>query len=742
MTFNGTVENIVFRNEDNGYTVIDFRYQGMEITAYGIFPDIRQGESLTLEGEFKESNKYGKQFEVASVSFHSPTDTESLVKFLCSGLFRGVGEMKARSIVNKFGLKTLEIMDKNPLRLSEAPLIGRALAHEIGESYQARRDFQKTVMFLQKHGVTLQQSFKIYNQYKDDSVSLIKENPYRIVDDIDGMGFLTADKIAVKLGVDLSSDFRTMAGISYLLQSACGEGHTCLPRETLISETIKLLSLDSNETVIRSLDIMLKNRKIATFSIKNKQDFGEECEIEVIALSLLSNTENAISAKLIRIASTADALDINVANEINAYESGNRIKLHAMQRVAVETAVSSGAMVVTGGPGTGKTTIIKCILELLNNRGKVTALCAPTGRASKRLSEATGAEAKTVHRLLKMKYENGKIFFFHNELNPLDADIIIADEISMADVFVFNALLKAIPSGARLIIVGDKDQLPSVSAGNILSDIIESGVMPVISLTEIYRQCVNSLIVSNAHRINRGEMPVIDNSSLDFFVDNKEEPKDILASTVSLVANRITAKFGIPKSQIQVLAPTKKGIAGVENLNSELQKALNPAGEETIVNNIVFRHGDKVMHTQNNYNLKWKRNVGYMEEGEGVFNGDIGYIIKIYNGIITVEFEDGRIADYEREDKKELILAYAVSVHKSQGSEFSAVIIALSSSSYMLASRNLLYTAVTRAKSVVVIVGPLSIISRMVKNDFVARRFTLLKEFIWLNQKKAGLLTS
>ncbi|MDD3946419.1 MAG: ATP-dependent RecD-like DNA helicase [Clostridia bacterium] len=735
MIIKGSVENIVFRNEENGYTVINIFAEDRLLTAFGIFPVIQEGETLSLVGEFKTNPKYGEQFEVTEVTFEAPTDKAGIINYLASGLFRGVGEITADAIVGHFGLKTLEILEKTPERLREVRGIGAAKAREIAESFRNHSEMQNTLLFLQKHGISMGQSLKIYRCYGDDARELITENPYRLVEDIEGIGFLTADKIAEKLGVEQDSDFRIMAAVTHTLLEAAGrQGHTCLPEEKLLSQTAKLIHAESSDRIKSCLPFMQINDKIKFYRYKEED---RQASKGAWALSINYNLENSIAAKLLKLNNEAQELDINIDGELDRFESENSIALHTKQREAVALAINRGTVVITGGPGTGKTTIIKCILSLMSARGHKVLLAAPTGRAGKRLAEATDCEAKTIHRMLGMDFSSGKPVFKFNELNNLETDVVIIDEISMADIYIFNALLKAMPQGARLILVGDKDQLPSVSAGNILADIIDSDMLPVISLTEIYRQDANSLIVLNAHRINRGEMPVIDNASRDFFVSNVEEGERQVEAVVSLLTERLPKYLDCSIRNIQVLSPMKKGIAGVNNLNVRIQEAVNPYGKEITINGTVFREGDKVMQTVNNYDLQWEKGV---EQGEGVFNGDVGYLTEIGKETLTVDFEDGKCAVYGVESREELIPAYAVSVHKSQGSEFRAVILVLSNAGYMLLNRNLLYTAITRAREAVVIVGPVGIIKRMVSNNYVAERYSLLKEFIWENQRKARLL--
>jgi len=734
MIIKGSVENIIFRNEENGYTVLNLFAEDRLITAFGIFPLIREGECLTLTGEFRENPKYGEQFEAAEVMFDTPADRAGIINYLASGLFRGVGEVTAEAIFNHFGLHTLEILEITPERLREVRGIGRAKAKEIAASFRAHSEMQNSLLFLQKLGITTGMALKIYKEYGEDTVEKVTDNPYRLVDDIEGVGFLTADRLAAKLGVEQDSDFRIMAGISHVLKEAAERnGHTCLPEDDLLKSVQTLINAETDERVRICLPFMKINDKIKNYQFKPED--GKEGSAWALASNY--NMENSIAVRLLKLNNEAQDLNIDIGGELDRYENENGIRLHEKQREAVSLAINKGVIVLTGGPGTGKTTIIKCILDLMTARRLKVLLAAPTGRAGKRLNEACGIDAKTIHRLLGMEFSTGKPVFKFTELNPLECDAVIVDEISMADIYIFNALLRAIPAGARLILVGDKDQLPSVSAGNILSDIIESAAIPVTALTEIYRQSADSLIIVNAHRINRGELPVVDNSSRDFFVTNSDGGEGQAETVISLLTGRLPDYFGYSPKEIQVLSPIKRSAAGVEALNIKIQKILNPSGKEVLINNVAFRVGDKVMQTVNNYDLSWEKGN---ERGEGVFNGDVGYITCIEKGAIEVEFEDGRMVVYDNDEREELILAYAVTVHKSQGSEFRAVILSLSHSGGFLNNRNLLYTAVTRAKETVVIVGPAGILKKMVYNNYIARRYSLLKEFIWESQRKNKLL--
>ncbi len=727
MLIEGNIENIIFRNEDNGYTVIDFYADSKLITAVGIFPMVCVGERLSIIGEFNSKGKYGEQFEVTDVTCSAPTDAYGITQYLASGLFKGIGQVTASAIVERFGTETLTIIEESPEQLAKVKGISKKKAKEIGQSYVEHMGMQQTIMFLQKHGVTVAQATKIYQCYGDRTEEILLNNPYILVEDIEGIGFVTADRMAHKFGVELNSGFRIMAGITHILREGSSrDGHTAMPKSMVISQTARLLDMEDYEEVERWLQPMVNNLRIKQVTINYKDE-----DVEMLSLQLYIDTENMIATRLLRMISAVKEVSINLTEDLLLYEKANKIVLHDTQKRAIETAISSGVMVITGGPGTGKTTIIKCISELFLARGCKVVLCAPTGRASKRMCEATGMQAKTIHRTLGMEYTGGKSKFKYNELEPLEADVVIVDEISMADIFIFHALIKALEVGTRLVLVGDKDQLASVSAGNILGDIIASGMVPVISLTEIYRQDANSLIISNAHRINNGEMPQLNNASKDFFIDEKAEQADILQTAIDMYTSRLPKFFKVESTEIQVLTPIKKSICGVENLNRKIQEAINHNHIKIVHKETMFKVGDKVMQIANNYDIAWTRNdCGRIEEGKGVFNGDIGYIISIYKDRITVLFDENKSVIYEKKNYDELNLAYAVSVHKSQGSEFKVVLLVLSGGYYGLLTRNLLYTAVTRAKEAVVIIGSRSIIARMVNNKTTTERFTLLKDML------------
>lgn len=733
MEIKGSVQAVIFYNPDNGFSVLEIETDSGVITAVGCVPEVSEGESLALEGKWTASAKYGDRFEVSSVRFEAPTNRLGIVNYLASGLFYGVGPVLATKIVNKFGLQTLSILENAPERLAEVSGIGKMRAEEIGRSYKENMGMRNTIIFLQKYNISMAKAIKIFSFYGELTETIVKKNPYILAEDIDGIGFTTADEIAVKMGFDLDSDFRLIAGIRHVLSEAgAREGHTTLPAELLIERVAILLKNDNFERIGEMLPRLELLGKVRSMLISDEDGNS----IRYYSNSLDYNTENGIAARLVKLANQNFGESIDLDKEINVFERTNSLYLDKTQREAVTTAINKGSVVITGGPGTGKTTIIKCILDLCQSAGMKVSLCAPTGRAAKRLAESTDYTAKTIHRLLEMDFSQGHPTYRYNENEPLDTEVVIVDEISMADIYIFNALIRALPEKSRLILVGDKDQLPSVSPGNILADIIETGILPVCYLNEIHRQEANSLIIENAHRINRGEMPVLRNSSNDFFFDNKENFNDIQKAVVTMVTDRLPDFLNISSRDIQVLAPVKKGLAGVENLNSILQNSLNPNKNGVTVNGVEFRVGDKVMHTVNDYSLKWERGS---EQGTGIFNGEIGYVIDIVRGCLTVQFDDGKMVQYERASQEHLMLAYAVSVHKSQGSEFPVVVLALSSGGPML-SRNLLYTAVTRAKRAVVIVGTHKALRTMVYNDYHTKRYTLLKELICQNLKKLNSL--
>ena len=736
-TVKGYVEEIIFRNIDNGYCVLLINAGNNLVTAVGVFPPVEEGEYLEMQGEHVVNNKFGEQFNVSECKIVQPDSVESIYRYLSSGLFYGVGEITAKNIVNTFGARALEYIEKDPVKLSQVKGLSLKKAMAINEAFIVHKEQQATILYLQNFDISLNLALKIYKTYGDGTKRIIEKNPYQMVEDVDGVGFITADQIALKMGFDQYSRFRITAGIGHVLQEGASKnGHTYLERREVVSEVCRLLKMNEEEYRYMVDGIILDN--VVMGKIVIIEEDGEEC----VMLTRMYENENGIARCLADMLVSAEEIDLNIDADIDEYQKSKDITLHENQIEAIKNCVKYGVNVITGGPGTGKTTIINCILTILKKQYMRTVLCAPTGRASKRLAEATGEDAKTIHRLLDLDFTGGKGHFTYNEDTKLDADVVVVDEVSMCDEYVFYALIRAIKRGGRLILVGDKDQLPSVGAGNILADIIASGLVPVNYLTYIYRQSDDSLIISNAHKVNEGKMPTIDNKSKDFFVDAQTDTADMLKNCIDLVTKRLPSFSKLAPKNIQVLCPMKKGVIGVENINIEMQKALNPPDSskgELRAGANIFRVGDKVIHTVNNYQMEWLSPDGL--SGTGVFNGDIGYIIEVNKSApsLKVEFDDGKIATYKQENLDEIALAYAISIHKSQGSEFPAVIIMVSGGNPFLMTRNLLYTAITRAKQIVVIEGSKESLAKMVKNDYTAKRNTLLTQFLKENCKRAGV---
>ncbi len=745
MELEGIVDEIIFRNDDNGYTVFLFDCSDKGYVAVGSFLSINIGENLKLVGNFKHNGKYGMQFQVDSYESIAPKTRNGIIRYLSSGLIKGVGPATAEAIVKKFKENTLEVIEFNPEKLVEVRGISQKKAKLISESLVEVKDMQNAMVFLQGYNITTTIALKIYEIYKNSTIEVVKTNPYRLVEDVNGIGFLKADKIAQSMGIAVDSPFRIRAGVLHILNEASDKnGHTYMLKPQLVEGVNKLLALekiDVSKIFEDIFDVLQKENLVKVFW---------EDKHEIIMLTKMYNAEKYVASKLAILNNSNIETDLNLDDEITFFENQKHLKLHQDQKNAIKMAINSGVSVITGGPGTGKTTIVSCALEIFKMLNKNILLLAPTGRAAKRLSESTGEEAKTIHRALEIDFRSKLGLFVYNEKNPLPYDVIIVDEVSMVDVVLMNSLLKAISKGSKLILVGDKDQLPSVGAGNVLADILSSQTINVTQLTQIYRQENDSLIISNAHLINEGVMPVLDNKSSDFFFDCKEERADIFNSIVSLVTQRIPSFFKIEKSKIQVLAPLKAGECGIENINVSLQEKINPplpTKNEIKVGQTIFREGDKIMQTANNYNLEWKKRYereNYFEDGAGVFNGDIGYIHKIIPQTyeMIVWFEDGREVVYPRSELSQLSLAYAITIHKSQGSEFDAVVIPVTSGPSLIFTRNLIYTAVTRAKKLVVLVGSKSALKRMISNTYMAKRFTLLEKFLIEENKKYKLLFS
>ena len=719
--FEGTVEDIVFRNDQNGWTVASVRMDGSgRISAVGVMPFLSVGEHVVFDGELVEHRDYGQQIKVTGYEATRPETKSGVEKFLGSGLIKGVGPATAKLIVNHFGARALDVLESEPDRLTEVDGIGPKRAAMIAESFAIHNGMRNTLMFLQDYGLSPNLSMKIYKAFGEMTENVLRTNPYRLVDEISGVGFKTADEIAMSMGFSKDSEFRLRSGIKYVLSEAANSmGHMYLPADMLIDHAARILGAEIEvvSNVLRSLyinDELVLEKIGETMAVYLPNFYRAECD----AARMLLRQRRSIKAARMK--------ESEIAEKIADYERTEGVTLCDQQREAAMAAVQEGVCIITGGPGTGKTTSINLIIRLMRAMGEV-ELCAPTGRAAKRMSEATGCSARTIHRLLE--YNGESQGFARDEDDPLDADVVIVDETSMVDIFLLKSLLSALRPGTRLILVGDADQLPSVGAGNVLRDLIASEAVRVVRLTEIFRQAQQSRIVVNAHKINHGEYPVIRNKDTDFFLERRDTPALASQSLVALVSTRLPKYMNLDSLRdIQVMAPMKRGDVGVFALNKLLQNALNPGGRgcpELVRGEHTFRKGDKVMQVRNNYDLAWTRDD---EEGEGVFNGDIGYVIAVdaRDRALTVEFDDGRIADYDESVLEDLDLAYCMSVHKSQGSEFDAVVLPLISGPPMLMTRNLLYTAVTRAKRLVVIVGRESCVQAMVDNNHIMQRYSAL----------------
>lgn len=728
MELTGTVKAIIYRSEDTGFTVLELTDEtGEDMTAIGEMPLAGVGERVELTGQWTEHKTYGRQFRAETCKTLAPATLTALKNYLASGLIKGVGESTAQAIVQTFGMETLDVLEKEPARLAEVPGIGQIRAQTIGASYGAQLGLRDIMLGLQKYGVTIGQAMKLYKIYGELCLAKIEENPYRLIDDVEGIGFKTADAIARNGGVEPDAPYRLRAGLKYTLQWARQEGHTYLPREKLVEVAAGLLQADIAPVERTLTELLLEGQLI------QEQLPGEDG----IFLPGMFRTEQDCALRLLRLQGQS-ALDnpfFRPKAQIARLEQQLDITLAPAQRQAVELALKAGALVITGGPGTGKTTILRFVITLLEEMGTEYALCAPTGRAAKRMGEATGRDASTIHRLLEYSYGEGG--FGRNAENTLLADVVIVDEMSMVDVPLMAALLRALAPGTRLIMVGDSDQLPSVGPGNVLRDMVDSGQIPVVRLTEIFRQSGRSAIVTNAHRINEGQMPILEGLE-DFGFEPMEEQEAVIRRLIALNSGK-AAKLGAqePLQDIQVLAPMKKGPLGVYNLNKRLQEALNPPAhkkKERKYGDVVFREGDKVMQIKNDYRLAWTRSLPHQppEMGEGVYNGDLGTIMSIdlYDQTLEVLFDDGRSAVYAFSMLEELELAYCISIHKSQGSEFPIVLLPLLGGPPMLLNRNLLYTAVTRARHMVCILGRQSCIQQMVRNNQVKRRYSGLARFL------------
>ena len=732
----GYIDHIIFRNEDNGYTVMVLKggSEEDELTCVGSFPVVTQGASVELEGNFTQHPVYGKQFQAVRLTEKMPEDALAMERYLGSGAIKGIGAALAGRIVRHFGDDTFQIVENEPERLSEVKGISEKKAREIAMQIAEKSDMRKAMMFLQKYGISLNLGAKIYQKYGDSVYSVLQENPYRLADDISGVGFKIADEIAYRIGIHTDSDYRIKSGMVYTLLQATGEGHVYLPKDELFQRAAELLGVDSSYMEKHLVDLAM-DRKIV------QKEQGDQILIYPAQYYYLElNT-----ARMLRELDIFCPEDEKIVERIIVQiEKETGTVLDEMQKKAVQEAAGHGLLILTGGPGTGKTTTINAIIRYFEGEGAEIRLAAPTGRAAKRMTEATGYEAQTIHRLLELSgmpeddREGQPIHFERNAENPLETDVIIIDEMSMVDIHLIHSLLMAVTAGTRLILVGDENQLPSVGPGNVLRDIIRSGQFPVVELKKIFRQASESDIVVNAHKINKGEQVEINNKSRDFFFLKRYDADIIIRVVIALIQEKLPKYVEAKPFEIQVLTPMRKGLLGVERLNQILQRYLNPpdaSKKEKEIGQGLFREGDKVMQVRNNYQLEWEIRGRYgipIEKGVGVFNGDTG-IIKTINEFAEtaeVEFEDGRWAEYSFKQLDELELAYAVTIHKSQGSEYPAVIIPLLSGPRMLMNRNLLYTAVTRARKCVTVVGSEETFRDMIRNEKQQRRYSSLDQRI------------
>ena len=719
----GYVDHIVYRNAENGYTVLNLVNKEEEITCVGIFSAIAEGENIEASGDYTDHPTYGRQFKVEHFEERAPEDAQAIERYLGSGAIKGIGLALAARIVRRFKEDTFRIIEEEPERLAEIKGISERKAMEIATQVNEKRDLRQAMIFLQQYGITMNLAVKIYNRYGQEVYEILKKNPYQLAEDIDGVGFKTADEIAARVGIRSDSDFRIRSGILYVLSGAASEGHTFLPQEELTKRASELLQVAPEFIEKHYMDLAIERKLM----LKQKEE-----QTQIYAASFYYMESN-VATMLKQLDVTYDESDTAIEKRILAIQKQTGMEVEEHQVEAVKEAVKNGLLIITGGPGTGKTTTINTIIRYFEAEGMDIFLAAPTGRAAKRMSETTGYEARTIHRMLELNGGmEGNAGFERNEMNPLETDVIIIDEMSMVDISLMHSLLKAIPTGTRLILVGDVNQLPSVGPGCVLKDIIDSGVCNVVKLTKIFRQAATSDIIVNAHKINRGEEVVLDNKSMDFFFLKRYDADVIINVVLQLIKQKLPKFVNASEYDIQVLTPMRKGLLGVERLNVILQKYLNPPSpekREKEYGDTIFREGDKVMQTKNNYQLEWeiKSRFGLtIEKGMGIFNGDTGIIREIndFAETVTVEFDEGRMVDYSFKLLEELELAYALTIHKSQGSEYPAVVIPLLSGPSMLMNRNLLYTAVTRARKCVTLVGNEATFAEMIKNTSQQKRYS------------------
>ena len=723
----GTVSGIVFRNDSNGYSIVRFDCEGEQVTLVGCLPLVREGEELKIRGEWVYHPVYGEQVQVTEYSGIAPSTPEGIEKYLASGLIPGIGPKTAKRIVETLGRETLDIIQYNPMKLTAVEGIGEKKARRIAEAFEEQRDLREVMVFLQTYDISTTFALKIYKKYREETIKLIKQNPYRLVEDIEGIGFKRADRIAMSMGVEPGSPGRVYAGTKHVLSEIAGSGHVFVPRESLVSHAAGLLEVDRQ----------LVEDAVSSLAVAGQLKLEENTQGQVVYYMPFYYAETSAAAKLVQLALMEyDTFDLDIESEIERLEKKYGMELDEIQKEAVIQSIRNGVVVITGGPGTGKTTIIKAIIEIFVGKGLEVALAAPTGRAAKRMAQACGREASTIHRLLEFSYQEAEHVstFGRDEENPLDCEVLIIDEISMVDILLMHHLLKAVRPGTRLVMVGDVDQLPPVGPGNVLKDVISSGAVRVVRLKRIFRQQGESSIVINAHRINEGQYPVFNTRGGDFFFIEKRDMQQVVDTIIDLCKNRLPRYDGYnPMTDIQVLSPMRKGPVGVDNLNLRLRESLNPAARdkgEKKSGSYLFRVGDKVMQVKNNYSLRWTMPLpgGDTEEGEGVFNGDLGIIESLdeEEEQLVVVFDGERRVAYRFNQLDELEPAYAVTVHKSQGSEFPVMVMPVFWGPPMLVTRNLLYTALTRAKKLAVLVGREEYLHRMVDNNRISKRYSAL----------------
>lgn len=735
-TVTGYIDHVIFRNDDNGYTVMVLKgmEEEQELTCVGTFPAITQGASIEATGNYITHPVYGKQFQISSYTEKMPEDALAMERYLGSGAIKGIGAALAARIVRRFGNDTMRIVEEEPERLAEIKGISEKKALEIAEQMTEKADMRRAMVFLQKYGISLNLGAKIYQKYGQSVYGVLQENPYRLAEDISGVGFRIADEIASRIGIHTDSDYRIRSGMLYTLLQASGEGHIYLPKEELFSRASRLLGVDVSYMEKHLMDMVVDRKLI----LKETEEGTVVYPTHYYYLELNS------AKMLCELNILCPEDEQMMKKRISRIEKETGTELDEMQKQAVASAAQHGLFILTGGPGTGKTTTINAIIRYFEEEGAELRLAAPTGRAAKRMTEATGYEAQTIHRLLELnglpegEQEGRAVHFDRNSENPLEADVIIIDEMSMVDISLMYSLLLAVTAGTRLILVGDENQLPSVGPGNVLRDIIRSGCFPVVELKKIFRQASESDIVVNAHKINRGEQVTINNKSRDFFFLKRYDADIIIRVVIALIQEKLPRYVDAKPYEIQVLTPMRKGLLGVERLNQILQRYLNPPDEkkkEKEIGQRLFREGDKVMQVKNNYQLEWEILGRYkipVDKGVGVFNGDTGIMTEIneFAETATVEFEDGRQAQYSFKQLEELELAYAVTIHKSQGSEYPAVILPILSGPRMLMNRNLLYTAVTRARKCVTVVGSENTFAEMIRNEKQQQRYSSLDKRI------------